>query len=239
MEYENRLEEIAAVAASLVRLRLANEVELATAIPRVTFRWTLSVSLERDPETAGALPPDALLPEVIKTVRFGLPKTCRLLKCGTREMDRVAPDTPYIDVDAAPFEVTATSWFPFTVPIVVIWKDYACQPPLRLDHDLDFHAEGSSWSYNVDLKEAFAARTAGAGGATASEAPPHGAAAEQLRGPPGQQAPGDVVVTEAAVPVPQSCACAFPQRLVSLGSLLRPRSLVGSRGTSSPEWSTT
>lgn len=172
VEYAERLEEVMSAAARLVRLRLSNDMELISIIPRPTFRWTLCVSLERDPEGAAALPPDALLPNVVKTVRFGLPKSCKLLKSGDVDYGGVVPATQYFYVSEAPFEVTATSWMSFSVPIVVIWQDYLGQPPLRLDHELDFHAEGGCWSYAVDLGQVFVDTAQNFGVAAAVEAVP-------------------------------------------------------------------
>lgn len=222
VEYADRLEEIAAVSARLVRLRVANDVALVSAIPRVVWKWTLSVCLERDPETAAALPPDALLPEVVKTVRFGLPKTCRILKCGSQEMDSVQPATPYIDVSDGPFEVTATSWFSSTVPIVVIWKDYVRQPPLRLDHDLDFHIEGRTWSYGVDLNDCVVAATPGVDHASAGVSEVSAQEADdQPQALPTQSQPDHAIedVSESPDPMHSCSGCTLFARLMRPGSL--------------------
>lgn len=41
-----------------------------------------------------------------------------------------------------------------TVPIIITWQDWIGQPPLRLEHQLDFCRDGGCWDYGVDLHAA-------------------------------------------------------------------------------------
>merc|ERR1711974_169266 len=50
--------------------------------------------------------------------------------------------------------VTATSPMSCTVAIVIVWQDWIGQPPLRLEHELDFCRDGGCWDYGVDLHAA-------------------------------------------------------------------------------------
>jgi len=159
MEYEERLEDVALAAARLIRLRIGNSCELQGMTGnRLNVRWTVQVDLERQPDEAAALPSDAELPHIVEKVRFGLRPACRVLSSGSKpcsESIQKSPAPSHIEVTEAPFEVTATSWTAFTVPVVIFFKEWLSRPPLRLEHMLDFHKGGGSWSYGVDLADAF------------------------------------------------------------------------------------
>lgn len=158
VEYAQRLEDVAAAAARLVRLRIGNVSEISSFVPKVVFRWTVSVELESS-EEAGVTLASAQLPDLVDKVRFGLLPACRLLSYGSLPVDEETRQKPatHVEVQCAPFEVTATSWTAFTVPIVIIWKDWLALPPLRLEHSLDFQRGGGNWSHGVDLGSALAA----------------------------------------------------------------------------------
>lgn len=161
VEYEQRLEDVALAAAKLIRLRIGNSCELVGMKGgRIIHKWTLYVDLEHQPEEASALPSDAELPHIVEKVRFGLWPACRVLSYGSKpcsESIQMRPAPPYVEVTEGPFEVTATSWCSFTVPVVIIFKEWLGRPPLRLEHALNFRREGGSWSYGVDLADAFTA----------------------------------------------------------------------------------
>lgn len=161
VEYAQRLEDIAAAAARLVRLRIGNVSEIFAIAPKVVFRWTVSVELESS-EEAGASLASAQLPDLVDKVRFGLLPACRLLSYGSLPVDEETSQKPatHVEVPRAPFEVTATSWTAFTIPIVIVWKDWLALPPLRLEHSLDFQRGSGSWSHGVDLGSALPARNA-------------------------------------------------------------------------------
>lgn len=155
VEYTQRLEEVARAASQLVRLHIGNKYDLLGFKPRITHRWTVHVELAVQEEAA--LPAGTQLPDLIKHVRFGLLPACRLVSCGSQpvadeERDKPAPS--FVEVRHPPFEVTCTSWCSCTVPVVVSWQDWVGQPPLRLDHVLNFQCGGGSWDYGVDLRAA-------------------------------------------------------------------------------------
>lgn len=160
VEYAQRLEDVAAAAARLVRLRIGNVSEISAFVPKVVFRWTVSVDLESS-EEAGVTLASAQLPDLVDRVRFGLVPACRLLSYGSMPVDEETRQKPatHVEVQRAPFEVTATSWTAFTVPIVIIWKDWLALPPLRLEHSLDFQRGGGNWSHGVDLGSVLHARS--------------------------------------------------------------------------------
>lgn len=171
VEYMQRVEDVALEAAHLVRLRIGNGYELLGVYPRVRHRWKVTVELEAQPEAC--LPYGAALPDVIKHVRFRLLPACRVLSAGSRaasEDERTMLPPRYVEVDASPFQVTATSPTSCTIPIVITWQDWVRQPPLRLEHVLDFTRDGGCWDYGVDLHAAFTGDD-GTGGA-AEPAPP-------------------------------------------------------------------
>jgi hypothetical protein len=157
VEYAQRLEDVAWQAAQLVQLRIGNKYELLSFHPRMTHKWTVEVELQ--PHPASALPRGALLPDLIESVRFGLKPAFRVLSYGSEngnqpEVSQDSPAPPFIDVKEAPFQVTCKSFLACSVPIIVTWKDWVGRPPLRLDHELDFHRDGGFWDYGVDLQDA-------------------------------------------------------------------------------------
>merc|ERR1712187_513025 len=52
------------------------------------------------------------------------------------------------------FKVTAITPVACTIPIIITWQDWVNQPPLRLEHTLDFNRDGGCWDYGVDLRAA-------------------------------------------------------------------------------------
>lgn len=154
VEYTQRMEDVAAEAAHLVRLHIGNQYEFL-GFGRQMHRWTLKVELEPQPEAC--LPRGAKLPDIIKHVRFGLPAACRVQSYGSwaaSETEKSEKPPRYIEVSDDAFEVTATSPMSCTICIVVTWQDWVGQPPLRLEHALDFCREGGCWDYGVDLHAA-------------------------------------------------------------------------------------
>jgi len=155
---------VAMEAAQLVQLRIGNNYELlGFQGTRLTHKWSLEVKLEPHPE-GGILPVGAELPDLIEHVRFGLKPAHRVLCQGSQplpEEEWQKPAPSYVEVREAPFAITCSSWIATTIPIVVTWKEWLGQPPLRLDHSLDFHREGGSWDYGVDLTSAFEGNSAG------------------------------------------------------------------------------
>lgn len=157
VEYEQRLEDLAFEAARLIRLRISNDCDLLSIVPRPSFQWTLKVELE--PEEDTALPEGAALPDIIERIRFGLVPACKLKSYGDTLCEPVAGAAPsFVEVTSGgSFQVTACNSLPFTVPIVIMWKEWLGQLPLRLEHELSFQREGGSWSYGVDLGAALLA----------------------------------------------------------------------------------
>lgn len=154
VEYTQRIEEVALAAVQLVRLRISNSHELLSIVPRMKHQWTLQVELEAQPDAC--LPHGAALPDLIKEVRFGLKPAFRIISYGSQTLqEEIAPAPSYVEVKEAPFQVTATSHVAADVPIVVIWQDWLEQPPLRLNHSLNFTRDGGSWDYGVDLRSVF------------------------------------------------------------------------------------
>jgi len=157
VEYMQRIEDVALEAANLVRLRIGNEYEFLGFHSRQKHSWTLKVEMEAQPETC--LPQGAMLPDIIKHVRFGLAPACRVLSRGSHalsEAEKLEKAPEYVEVRDAPFEVSATSPVSCTVPIVITWHDWVGQPPLRLEHALDFCRDGGCWDYALDLHSALA-----------------------------------------------------------------------------------
>jgi len=156
LEYEQRLQDVLRAAAQLVQLRIGNTYQLlGMRGARLTHEWTVQVHLQPHPESP--LPIGAKLPDLIDHVSFGLAPACRLVKCSSGPAENQQADGPapsLVEVSEAPFQLTARSWCSFTVPIIVTWKDWVAQPPLRLDHALDFHRDGGNWEYGVDLRDA-------------------------------------------------------------------------------------
>lgn len=161
VEYLQRLEDIAAAAAGLIQLRIGNTVECLgynyqSGRGRMTFQWKIQVDLE--PQEVNKSLTDASLPDIVEKVRFGLKPACKLVSYGSIAVSKVEREMPapaYAEIRNPPFEITATSWIPFTIPIVIIWKDWVKQPPLRLEHHLDFNLDGGFWSYGVEIAEHF------------------------------------------------------------------------------------
>merc|ERR1711865_303592 len=86
----------------------------------------------------------------------------RVFSCGSRtssEAERLEKPPRYVEVTDGPFEVMATSPMSRTVPIVITWHDWVGQPPLRLEHALDFCRNGGCWDYAVDLHAALTGST--------------------------------------------------------------------------------
>lgn len=157
VEYMQRMEDVALEAAHLVRLRIGNKYEFLGFHCRHRHSWTLKVELEAQPEAC--LPQGAMLPDIIKHVRFALAPACRVLSCGSyalSEAEKLEQTSRPVEVMAAPFEVSATSPVSCTVPIVITWQDWVGQPPLQLEHALDFCRDGGCWDYALDLHSALA-----------------------------------------------------------------------------------
>lgn len=160
VEYMQRVEDVALEAAHLVRLRIGNKYDFLGCNPRPKHQWTVEVDLEAQPDAC--LPRGAELPDLIKSVRFGLLPACRLLSYGSSEASETekkqAPPR-YVEVACAPFQVTATSPTSCTIPLIITWQDWLGQPPLRLEHVLDFCHDGGCWDYGVDLHAALTGST--------------------------------------------------------------------------------
>jgi len=168
VEYMQRMEDVALEAAHLVRLRIGNEYEFLGFRSRQMHKWTLKVDLEPQPDSC--LPRGAMLPDLIKHVRFELLPACTVLSRGLHAFSESGLEQAprHAEVSDTPFEVTATSPMSCTIPIVVTWQDWVGQPPLRLEHVLDFCRDGGCWDYVVDLHAALA------GGASDLNAAPGG-----------------------------------------------------------------
>jgi len=159
MEYMQRMEDVALEAAHLVRLRIGNEYRFLGFHGAQKHQWTLKVELEPQPEAC--LPRGASLPDLIKHVRFGLLPACRVISCGSRaasETERLEKPPSFVEASDGLFQVTATSPLSCAVPIVITWQDWINQPPLQLEHVLDFFKDGGRWDYAVDLHAALAGR---------------------------------------------------------------------------------
>mmetsp|Transcript_83655 Transcript_83655/g.231864 ORF Transcript_83655/g.231864 Transcript_83655/m.231864 type:complete len:246 (-) Transcript_83655:80-817(-) len=104
VEYTERVCELALEAARLIRLRIMNDCELVTIVPRPKFRWTLRVKLE--PQDDCALPSEAALPEIIEKVRFGLLPVCRLIGYGGSETEEGATTPSYVEISGGLQEPT-------------------------------------------------------------------------------------------------------------------------------------
>jgi len=153
VEYEQRLEDVALEAARLVRLRIGNKYNLVSLYPRPKHEWSVEVDLEVQPDAC--LPADAAMPDIIKHVGFELPAACRVVSAGSADSPAGQQESRCVQVVSAPFQVTATSPMSCTIPIVITWQDWIGQPPLRLEHDLNFQRGGGCWDYGVDLHAAF------------------------------------------------------------------------------------
>lgn len=158
VEYHARLDEVTRAAAGLVQLRVSNTLEAICCYPHFSVRWTVHVDLERDQQAVDLA--SARLPDLISAVRFGLKPAWTLVSCGVRHACEGEQTPAYAEASAAPYQLTAVSVAAFKVPIVIIWKDWLGQPPLRLEHQLDFSCDGAPWSYGVELGDAFAGRKA-------------------------------------------------------------------------------
>eukprot|EP00929_Paragymnodinium_shiwhaense_P072247 TRINITY_DN36665_c0_g1_i1.p1 TRINITY_DN36665_c0_g1~~TRINITY_DN36665_c0_g1_i1.p1 ORF type:complete len:313 (+),score=62.21 TRINITY_DN36665_c0_g1_i1:62-940(+) len=157
VEYTQRLEDIALQAASLIQLRISNTFEYVGFAAQLPYNWTLSVDLERS-EAAAELPADAALPDIVDKVRFGLKPACKLLRRGHETVAQRDRTPRLVDVVKGPYQISGSSRLAFTIPIIVFFKEELQTAPLRLEHGLDFHREGGSWSYGVELGTAMAAR---------------------------------------------------------------------------------
>lgn len=160
VEYMQRMEDIALEVAHLVRLNISNEYEFLGFQSRPRHSWTVKIEVEPQPEAC--MPLGAALPDLIKHVRFALPPACRVLRCGSHvasETERLEKPPRYVEVSDGPFEVMATSPMSCTIPIVIFWHDWVRQPPLRLEHALDFCRNGGCWDYAVDLHAALTGNT--------------------------------------------------------------------------------
>jgi len=160
VEYTQRMEDIALEAAHLVRLRIGNKYNFICFKPRPKHQWTVEVELEAQEEAC--LPRGTALPDIIKHVRFGMAPAFRVMSRGlstASEAERNQVPPRYIEVDSAPFQVTATSPMSCTVPIIITWQDWIGQPPLRLEHQLDFRRDGGCWDYGVDLHNTLTGQT--------------------------------------------------------------------------------
>lgn len=159
VEYLQRLEDIAAAAAGMIQLRIGNNVELLgfrahAGRSRMTYQWSLQVDLE--PHGVDNLLANTSLPDIVQNVRFGLKPASAVMSYGSTTVNTKPGEAPsYVEVASPPYQVTATSWIPYTIPIVIVWKDWVNQPPLRLDHHLDFNVDGGFWSYGVEIAEHF------------------------------------------------------------------------------------
>lgn len=161
MEYMQRMEDVALESARLVRLRIGNKYECLGFVPRPKHQWTVEVELEAQPEAC--LPRDAELPDIIKHVRFALPPSARIFSRGSHtssDAERAEQPSRYVEVIEGPFQITATSPMSCTIPIVITWQDWIGQPPLRLEHALDFGRDGGCWDYGVDLHSALSGQLA-------------------------------------------------------------------------------
>jgi len=236
VEYEARLEDLAAAAAKLIRLKISNGFQfLGLRAGKLTYEWTVQVELEAQPDEASALPEDAALPDIVEKVRFGLLPACRVMSCSSREMGpdvstRKAPS--YVEAACAPFEVRATSWTAFSVPIVIFFKEWLGRAPLRLEHSLDFQTEGGSWSYGVDLADAFARELhvanqdhTVAGHQAAPSTPLVPARGEAVPAPWGSAACPSTASSAAAQP---GCCSSQPQTLARGGPVARLSAWMGS-----------
>jgi len=143
------MDELAFEAARLVRLKISNTYEFLGFGMRNKHLWSLSVELESQPEAC--LPHGLELPKIIKHVRFGMLPAFTVLSPGLQTSEK---PPRYVEVADGPFEVTATSPLSCAIPIVITWMDSLGQPPLRLEHQLDFNRDGGNWDYAVDLSEA-------------------------------------------------------------------------------------
>jgi len=157
VEYTQRLEDaaMAMAAAQLVQLSISNSNELLSIHPRIKHQWTLQVGLESQPDCC--LPNTAALPDLIKHVRFGLKPAFMILSDGSHSkpvMQNNQSPFNYVEVGCSPFQVTVSSHVTCMVPIIITWQDWVGQSALRLEHQLVFRSEGSSWDYNVDLRAA-------------------------------------------------------------------------------------
>lgn len=152
VEYTQRVQEVALEAARLVRLRIGNKYEFLGMCPRPRHQWTVEVELEAQADAC--LPRDAKLPDIIKHVRFAVPPSCRIQSSGSSHKPDSQPPPKFVQVDDGPFQVTAVSPMSCTIPIIITWKDWIGQPPLRLEHSLDFTRDGGCWDYGVDLTAA-------------------------------------------------------------------------------------
>lgn len=156
VEYMQRIEDVALEAARIVRLHVANDYEMVSLCPRPKHRWTVTVGVEAQPDSC--LPKGSVLPDIIKHVRFGLPPACRVVSYGSHEAsenegNQVPPS--YVEVCEGPFQITATSPMSCTIVLIIIWQDWIGQPPLQLQHELNFTRDGGCWDYGVDLHAAF------------------------------------------------------------------------------------